>query len=109
MAASSLLYIGINGHAIALDRATGVEIWRTPLKGDFVNVVELDGALYATGSGELFCLDPFTGNIRWHNPLKGLGRGLVSIAAGGHQAVLAREKMNLDEAAAAGAAATATG
>jgi outer membrane protein assembly factor BamB len=37
------IYIGIRGTVVALDRASGAEIWRADLKGsDFVNVV-LDG------------------------------------------------------------------
>ena len=76
-----IVFFGIKGTALALDRTTGREIWRTELKGcDFVNMV-LDGNnLFATTRGEVFCLDPATGRIRWNNPLKGLGWGLVTIA-----------------------------
>jgi outer membrane protein assembly factor BamB len=107
MARTSLIFIGIAGNVIALDRGTGQEVWRTPLKGgDFVNVVLLDGALYATAKGELFCLDPVTGNLRWQNALKGLGRGLVTIASSeGQQTVVMREKQQQDEAAAAASSA----
>ena len=39
MAQSSLIYIGIAGTVVALDRTTGTEVWRSDLKGnDFVNV-----------------------------------------------------------------------
>jgi hypothetical protein len=39
MAQSSLIYIGIAGTVVALDRATRTEVWRSDLKGnDFVNV-----------------------------------------------------------------------
>ena len=102
MASGSIVYIGIGGSVLALDRATGAEVWRSDLKGDFVSVVLLEDALYAGTKGELFCLDPATGHIRWRNQLKGLGRGLISIAApGGQQATLAREKTRRDEEAAA--------
>jgi outer membrane protein assembly factor BamB len=105
-----MVFIGIKGTVLALDRATGQEVWRTPLKGDFVNVVLVDGDLYATASGELFCLDPATGHIRWQNGLKGLGRGLITIATAGNQQVLVRrEKQQLDEAAAAAAGAGGVG
>jgi outer membrane protein assembly factor BamB len=104
MARSNLLYIGINGTAIALDRATGQEAWRTPLKGsDFVNVALVDGDLYATTRGELFCLDAATGSIRWKNPLTGLGLGLISIASADGQAVLLQEKRRQEQAEAAAA------
>ena len=99
----SMLYIGICGSVLALDRASGEELWRTDLKGaDFVNVVFHEGDLFATAKGVLFCLDPATGNIRWKNSLKGLGHGLITIAAPtGQQTVLAREKRKRDDDAAA--------
>jgi outer membrane protein assembly factor BamB len=110
MAQTNLIFIGVKGTVVALDRATGSEVWRSELKGkDFVNVVLQDGDLYATTKGELFRLDPATGKIRWQNPLKGLGWGLITIAASGsQQAVVMREKGQRDEAAAAAASGTAT-
>jgi outer membrane protein assembly factor BamB len=109
MAHSALIFIGIAGKVVALDRNTGSEIWRAELKGDFVNVALQDGDLYATTKGELFCLDPATGTIRWQNPLKGLGRGLITIASSGsQQTVVMGEKKQRDEAAAAAASYTAT-
>jgi outer membrane protein assembly factor BamB len=105
MPASNLLYLGVRGTVLALDRATGQEVWRTRLKGaDFVNVALVDGDLYAAARGELFCLDCTTGELRWQNPLKGLGLGLVSIAAPGGQAVLVQEKKRRDQSEAAAAA-----
>ncbi len=81
MSTSDLLFIGIKGSVIALDRATGAQIWTTHLKSsDFVNVVFDAGRIYATTSGEVFCLEPLTGNAVWHNPLKGFGWGLATIA-----------------------------
>jgi outer membrane protein assembly factor BamB len=106
MAQSSLLYIGIAGTALALDRATGKEVWRTELKGsDFVNVVQHDGDLFATAKGELFCLDASNGKVRWKNQLKGMGRGLITIAGAGQQTVvLSQEKRRRDQEAASAAA-----
>jgi outer membrane protein assembly factor BamB len=102
MPRNNLLYIGIKGTALALDRGTGQEVWRTPLKGsDFVNVALVDGDLYATSRGELFCLDAGTGSIRWKNPLTGFGLGLISIAAWDGQAVLLQEKRRREQAEAA--------
>jgi outer membrane protein assembly factor BamB len=103
------IFIGIGGNVLALDRATGQEIWRSSLKGgDFVNVAAIEGDVFATTKGELFCLDAATGHIRWHNPLKGLGLGLVSIASPlGQQTILMREKRRRDEDSAAAAAAAA--
>ena len=81
VSSTSIMYLGVRGTVVALDRRTGAEVWRTPLKGgDFVNVA-LDGdSLFATARGEIFCLDPVSGRIRWVNPLKGLGWGLITIA-----------------------------
>ena len=108
MTQSSAVFIGVNGTVLAIDRATGQEVWRVALKGsDFVNVALQDGDLFAATHGELFCLDVATGHIRWHNPLKGLGWGLVTIA-GNEQSVILRAKQQEEEAAAAGATTAAT-
>ena len=102
----NVLYIGIRGNVLAIDRVTGEEVWRTALKGsDFVNVVEQNGELFASARGELFRLDPTTGKILWHNPLSGLGWGFVTIAGGGTAPMMA-EKKRRDQQAAAAAAAT---
>jgi len=97
-----MVHIGIKGHVIALDSVTGQEIWRTRLRGDFVNLALADGNLYATANGQLYCLDPGTGHIRWKNELKGLGFGLISIATGSQQIILKQER-DQQEAATTGA------
>lgn len=103
---ASMMYLGIRGTVVALDRRTGAEVWRTPLKGgDFVNVA-LDGdSLFATARGEIYCLDPITGRIQWANPLKGLGWGLITIA-GTDIAPMAQHRA-LEQQRANGAAASA--
>jgi outer membrane protein assembly factor BamB len=80
MSIDNMVFVGIKGTAIALDRSTGKILWQTHLTGSsFVQLV-LDGDnLYATTQGEVFCLDPITGDGRWHNELKGYGLGLASI------------------------------
>jgi len=109
MARTNLLFIGIAGTVVALDRSTGGELWRSKLGGDFVNVTLQDGDLYAAAKGELFCLDPATGKVRWQNALKGLGRGLITIAtSGSQQTVMMREKKQRDESATGAAASAAT-
>src|SRR6516162_2814831 len=97
MKASELVFVGIKGSVIALNRTTGQQVWATHLKGsDFVNVVLQDGAILTSTCGEIFCLDPLTGNGLWHNPLKGFGTGLATIAlaegTGNMSAVLLAEK-----------------
>jgi outer membrane protein assembly factor BamB len=78
------VYIGIKGHVVALDIATGTERWRSKLKGgDFVNVVSDGSRIFASTQGEIFCLDGATGASLWHNKLPGMGLGLASILPGG--------------------------
>jgi outer membrane protein assembly factor BamB len=44
MAGRDAILIGIQGTVVALERATGTELWRTALKGSqFVNVTLQDG------------------------------------------------------------------
>lgn len=112
MAQSKVIYLGIKGSVIALNPATGQQLWATSLKGsDFVNVVLDGGNLYAATHGEIFCLDPENGNARWHNPLKGFGWGLVSMAGAGfsqNPSLPMEEKRRRDQqAAAAGSSAAA--
>ncbi len=108
MVTSSLIYVGIKGCVVALDRATGTQVWLASLRGsEFVNVFLGDTDLYAATKGELFCLDPATGHIRWRNPLRGLGWGLVSIAAPCiqfNQTPMFEQRKREQEAAAAAAA-----
>jgi outer membrane protein assembly factor BamB len=111
MKTSDLIFVGIKGTVLALNRATGNQVWATHLKGyEFVNVAFDCGKVLATCCGEAFCLDPLTGNAVWHNPLKGLGRGLATIASETMTSALPpvqAEKLQRDAAAAAAAAAVA--
>lgn len=98
------MVIGIGGHAVALDVATGEEIWRTKLKGRDSVTVSCSGAdVHAGTGGELFCLDATTGTIRWRAKLKGLGLGLVTFPGSDGAAGAARIQA---QRAAAGAAAS---
>jgi outer membrane protein assembly factor BamB len=106
MPASSLIFVGIQGCVVALDKSTGEEVWRTELAGsDFVNVAVEDAYIYAATRGEVFCLTPTSGEIRWHNTMKGLGRGLVSFGLPCGQNTALAEKWERDQAAAAAEAA----
>ena len=103
-----VIFVGIKGTVLALDRATGTIQWRTELKGsDFVNVIQQDGDLYAATRGRLYRLDPPSGAVLWSNELPGLGYGLVTVA-GGAQAAPAAEKARRDAASAAAATAAST-
>jgi outer membrane protein assembly factor BamB len=114
MKTSELVFIGIKGSVVALNRATGQQVWATHLKGsDFVHVVLQDGALLASCRGEIFCLDPLTGVGMWHTPLKGFGMGLATIATqsnpGEANAPVLAEKRRRDQAAAAASVVIAAG
>jgi outer membrane protein assembly factor BamB len=85
---------------IAVDRNTGDTLWTSELKGgEFVDVMIIDGDLFAASKGRLYRLDPVTGDVLWRNDLPGLGWGIVSIA-GSHSAPAA-DKLRRDQAAAA--------
>jgi outer membrane protein assembly factor BamB len=104
------LIIGVGGHAVALDPATGTEIWRTKLKGsDIVTIHVVDDRVFAGAGGELFCLDEGSGTILWRNKLRGLGLGLVAFDTGDATAAAARIVAQRRAAAAAGGAAAAAG
>jgi outer membrane protein assembly factor BamB len=100
---TSAVFIGTRGTVIAVDRSSGEMLWSTNLKGsDFVDVMIVDGDLFAASKGRLYRLDPASGAILWCNDLPGLGWNIVSIA--GSHAAGAAEKVKRDQAAAAAAA-----
>ncbi len=105
MKISDLVFVGIRGSVVALNRHTGEQVWATRLKGwDFVNVVLEGNRILASSYGEIFCLDALTGKGRWHNPLKGYGRGLAAIVtsenpASGNSAALAAKQREDEQAA----------
>jgi outer membrane protein assembly factor BamB len=107
----SLLYVGIKGCVVALDRDSGDEVWRAELRrGEFVSVLWDGAGLFAANSGEVWRLDPATGETTWHNEMKRLGRGLVTLASsmavsGGNDADMAEQERRRDESNAAAAAA----
>jgi outer membrane protein assembly factor BamB len=109
-----LLFVAIHGTVLALERTTGVEVWRTALKGgEFVNL-HLDGEdLFATARGEVYCLDPSTGAVRWNNKLPKLGWGLVALATAGapsahNTGALAEHRRRQQQGASSAAAASAS-
>jgi outer membrane protein assembly factor BamB len=79
-----LIFVGLNGYALALDRDTGEIVWSNgQMKSGYVTLL-LDGdRLIVSTNGYMYCLDPLTGRIHWHNPLTGYGMGapthLVSV------------------------------
>ena len=114
MKTEQLVYVGIKGTVIALNRATGQQVWATHLIGSsFVNVVVEGSTVLASCRGEVFSLDPLTGAILWGNALRGFGLGLATLAISGaaqnNNTLAMAEKRRRDEEASSGTAgATAT-
>ena len=79
-----LIFVGLNGYAVALHRETGEIVWyNNQMKSGYVTML-LDGdRLIVSTNGYIYCLDPLTGEILWNNPMKGYGMGsptsLVSV------------------------------
>jgi outer membrane protein assembly factor BamB len=108
MAQKDLIFVGIRGTVLGLDRSTGAIKWTTSLRGsDFVNVVLQDGDLFAACRGRLYRLDPSTGAVQWCNELTGLGYGILTVAGASQTATVA-EKKRRDDAAAAAASSAAS-
>lgn len=77
-----LIFVGLNGYALALDRDSGEIVWSNDqMKSGYVTLL-LDGdRLIASTNGYIYCLDPATGSILWNNPLKGYGMGAPTALA----------------------------
>src|SRR3954470_15953314 len=105
MNVEQLIFVGLNGYAVALNRDTGEIVWSNDqMKSGYVTLLLDFDRLIVSTNGYIYCLDPLTGNIQWHNPLKGYGAGpptsLVSVRGKTSQTVI-------EQAAAAAAAAAA--
>lgn len=103
MTIEQLIFVGLNGYVLALNRDTGEIVWsNNEMKSGYVTLLLDFDRLIVSTNGYIYCLDPFTGNIQWHNPLKGYGIGaptsLVSVRGQSSQTVI-------EQAAAAAAAA----
>lgn len=78
-----LIFAGLTGYAVAIDRRTGEELWRTNLKSSGYGLVTLllDGDILLAGAtGRIYALDPSSGEVLWTNELKKLGYSSVSLA-----------------------------
>jgi len=112
MRIDQLVFVGLNGYAVALDRDTGEIVWSNDQMHSGYVTLLLDGdRLIASTNGYIYCLDPLTGEIQWHNPMSGYGAGaptaLVSIRGQWNQ-VLTHEAA-AQAAASSSAAAVAAG
>ena|ERR1051326_2568360 len=106
----SMIFLGVHGEVLALDRTTGQELWNTKLRGsDFVNVFVDGDRIFASTKGEVFCIDAATGKLLWRNELPGRGLGLITIASqNGSTSLLPLQREREEDEAAASAAVIAT-
>jgi outer membrane protein assembly factor BamB len=88
-----LVFVGLNGYAVALDRDTGEIVWSNDeLKSGYVTLL-LDGdRLIVSTNGYIFCLDPLSGRVIWSNRMSGYGSGaptsLISVRGQSSQSVV---------------------
>src|SRR5262245_33666651 len=93
MTVDDLIFVGLNGYAVALHRDSGDIVWScNEMKSGYVTLL-LDGdRLIVSTNGYIYCLDPSTGAVLWHNPMKGYGSGtptsLISVRGQSSQAVI---------------------
>jgi outer membrane protein assembly factor BamB len=110
MTVSDLIFVGLNGYALALHRSTGQIVWSNDqMKSGYVTLL-LDGdRLIVSTNGYMYCLDPLTGRILWNNPLRGYGVGaptaLVSVRGQSTQTLTAQAAA-IEQAHAAAASST---
>lgn len=85
------LFIGTNGHVVAIDPHNGQEKWRTKLSAGFLSattrqdvcVLAHEDSVFAGSNGHLFCLDAGSGHVLWRSDLEGLGNNDVTLAIAG--------------------------
>lgn len=77
-----LVFVGLRGYVIALDRDTGEIVWNnSELNSGPVSLL-LDGdRLIVSTNGYIYCLNPLTGQVVWSNPLRGYGVGIAHLAS----------------------------
>lgn len=103
-----LIFVGLNGYALALDRDTGEIVWsNNELKSGYTTMLLEDDRLIVSTNGYIFCLNPMTGKILWHNPLKGYGIGAPTALVSVRGRCSSDQTALIQQAAAAAAAAAA--
>ena len=80
-----LLYVGFNSRVIALDRASGSEVWnwKSPAGSGFPALLVEVPHVFVSVNGYTYCLDAASGEQLWDNPLKGYGMGTAVLAVEG--------------------------
>lgn len=82
MRIDQLIFVGLRGYVIALDRDTGEIVWdNSELDSGPVSLL-LDGdRLIVSTNGYIYCLNPLTGRVVWNNPLRGYGIGIAHLVS----------------------------
>jgi len=83
MSVNDLVFVGLNGRVVALQRDTGDLVWKWAPKttaAGFVAFVVDGDRLFVSDNGYIYCLDAMTGDELWHNPLTGFGTGIAMLA-----------------------------
>lgn len=82
-----LMYLATRRHVVALDAASGEEVWRTKLPhGDSIGAMSLlvrGDRVFVGGCGHVHCLRAATGEVVWSNDLPKLGYQTVILAMRG--------------------------
>ena len=104
------LFIGIQGKAVCLDKATGDILWSSKLKSSssVTNVYYEENQVFAYSGGHLFCLSADTGEIVWENGLSGYGFGACIIASENQSSAAAISSQIASQQAAASSTIVAT-
>lgn len=104
------LFIGIQGKAVCLDKATGDIIWSSKLKSSssVTNIYYENHQVFAYSGGHLFCLNAESGEIVWENGLSGYGFGACIIASENQSSVAAISSQMASQQAAAASTIVAT-
>ena len=111
MTIDQLIFVGLNGYAVALHRDSGKIIWSNDKMHRGYVTFLLDGdRLIVSSNGYIYCLDPLTGQILWHNPMKGYGIGaptsLASARGASNQVIIHQAAKSQSDAAAASSSST---
>jgi outer membrane protein assembly factor BamB len=94
MKIDDLVFVGLNGYAVALHRETGEIVWsNNKMRSGYVTLL-LDGdRLIVSTNGYIYCLEPLTGDVLWHNPMRGYSVGptsLISVRGQSSQTVISQ-------------------
>jgi hypothetical protein len=81
-AVEDMVFVGLNGRVIALDRDSGDILWqwKASRNGGYMTLLPDRDRLVVSAGGYIYCLDPATGQEKWHNPLTGFGVGVAVLA-----------------------------